>query len=215
MKSLILLLSMLLMTSISSAGELQDGTMMREDVEATHLSLLGLMPERSTVAEVRALLGPAKLMSSGSSERTIVSFCYVSSDPDRTKVVFEAVDSLPGTVINRISLYSGDVRYRGAGSCYASLLVDAELATGSGLRLNQTEARFKERLGTPTEEWSGYIGYEYHVLKELSASEIERVEGRWPYVLKYPYVDIHSSIEGRFYKNSLKRLDLRRIVAKP
>ncbi len=220
MKSLLFSVFLLLLTSVVYAGELPGeikdvSTMIREDVKKTHLTLFGLAPGTSTVEEVTALLGYATPEKIGSGERSIAKLCYVSSADDNTKVVFEASAGEPGGVISRITLYSGDVRYRGAGSCIASKFVNPEVATESGLALGLSEARFTGSLGTPTEKWPGYVGYEYHALKKLSNIEVERVKGHWPYVLKYPYVDIHSSIEGRFHKGKLKRLDLRRIVAKP
>ncbi|MBE9527955.1 MAG: hypothetical protein IME99_01810 [Proteobacteria bacterium] len=226
MKSLIVLLAALLLlpASISTAADSAADTpeaMIRSDIDSSQLSLFGLMPGLSTMGTVISVLGNATPEKVGSGERVFMRLCYVSSAKDDfTKLVFEApansVEGVPGSAVSSIRLYSGDVAYDGAGSCVNSALVSRDTVTESGVGLAMSEAEFIERIGgSPTERWSGFVGFEYHAAERLSKAEVERLKAHWPFVLKYPYLDIHSSVEARFYKGSLKRLDLSRIVAKP
>lgn len=230
MKNIAILLAALLLLSASlsiaaensvadSAADSREA-MIRSDADVSHLTILGLTPGRSTVAEVVSVLGVTEHKKIGRGERAVLRLCYVSSkEGDHAKLVFEAsvfVDGALDGVVNSIRLYSGDVVYDGADSCKSSSLISSDTVTESGVGLGISEAKFIDWLGaSPTERWSGFVGFEYHAVEKLSKADVERLKGRWPFVLKYPYLDIHSSVEARFHKGSLKRLDISRIVAKP
>jgi hypothetical protein len=230
MKSIAVLLAVLLLlpaslfiaagSAAADSGAVSKEAMIRSDADVSHLTILGLTPGRSTIAEVVSVLGSAEIEKIGRDERVVLRLCYVSQkEGDHAKLVFEAsvfVDGAPGSVVNSIRLYSGDVAYDGADSCTSSSLISSDTVTEGGVGLAISEAQFIDRLGaSPTDRWSGFVGFEYHATEKLSKAEVERLKARWPFVLKYPYLDIHSSVEARFYKGSLKRLDLSRIVAKP
>jgi hypothetical protein len=183
-----------------------------EEVSKAHITVLGLTIGRDTLKDAAERLGPAKVFQSGPAGAASFRICYTSTDErDSTKVVFEAGPQSLRREITSIRIIRGDVVYRDAARCAKSPLVSSDAGTLSGLRLGMTRQALKARLGEPTEESKKTLEYEFHTRRRLSKAEVRRLAPTWPYVRKYPYFDVYSSVVARFHEGRLVRLVLSRI----
>ncbi len=205
-----MILVVLMVASTAVAGGLTS-TMRHEEIDSGHITILGVTAGARTLKWVTAKLGPAAPFNRGTKERPVMAVCY-ESEKDHTKLLFVAGPRGVRERVTEIKLIAGDVRFDDALRCAKSRLVSKDIATGSGLRLGATPAGIKAALGPPTDESPGFLGYEFHVERRLTEAEVRRIETRWPDVRKYPYLDVSSSVEARFVGESLKRLDLYRLV---
>ena len=174
-----------------------------------HLTVLGVTVGAHTLNDAVDRLGPAEVFQNGPDGAASFRVCYTSPDKEfPAKIVFEAGPQGLRKEITSIKLIAGQVRFEEASRCAASELVTTEPGTMTGLRIGMTTEAFKAMLGAPTDEGPDRVEYEFHTRKMLSADEVERLKGTWPYVKQYPYLDVYSSVTARFHEGSLVRLVL-------
>lgn len=183
-----------------------------EEISREHLTVLGVTIGRHTLDDASSRLGPANVFQHGPGGAASFRICYTSTDEHvPSKVVFEAGPQSQRREITTIKIIRGDVKYEDAAKCSMSGKVSATQGTKSGIRLGMTAKELRDMFGEPTEKRDGVVEYEFHTRKRLSKSEVERLAKTWPYVKRYPYFDLYSSVVAWLHEGKVVRLNLSRI----
>jgi hypothetical protein len=183
----------------------------QSDIDRVHVTILGITVGVDGMASVEKRLGRTKLFNfnRGTRKSPVDALCYVSADSDdSTRLLFVAGPEGRELKVAQARITAGDVEVKYGLRCLTSKAVGKGLATVSGLKLGITPAEVKLILGDPTDEAPGFLGYEFHLQRKLTETEISEIEIGRPAVRKYPYHDISASVEARFADGILKRLDI-------
>ena len=204
---LILTILLIATTAIVAEGSTK---VRQEDIGIEHVTVYGIRVGVDRMQRVYDRLGRINAFGFNVSGKGMNAICYVSGDhADATRLLF--VFKKRGArrrTLSHIRIAAGDVKQDYLRWCMLSRIVSKDVATESGLKLGMTPAEVKSILGDPTDESTGFLGYEFHLQRKLTEREIRELEFTRPFVRKYPYHDTSSSIEARFSDGVLKRLDI-------
>ena len=206
----ILIILLIATTAIVAEGSTK---VRQEDIDIEHVTVYGIKVGVDSMQQVYNRLGRINAFGYKLPGKGKNAICYVSGDHvDATRLlfVFKKRGARRKRTVSHIRIAAGDVKQDYLRWCMLSRVVSKDTATASGLKLGMTPAEVKLILGDPTDESTGFLGYEFHLQRRLTEREIRELELTRPTVRKYPYYDASSSIEARFSDGVLKRLDIMR-----
>ena len=168
----------------------------KSQIDPKNFQVLGFTLGSNEVEELEAKLGRAEV--THASEHAITQRCYVSSEPDRTTVVFE---DWVGTLVGfRIESVGADSKL----GCVTTSLISANLITGSGLLLGLNKDQVIAILGKPTKMSDETYFYHSDFERPMNATEIERFKKVYPTGdFSHATISEWSDIELRFSEGRL------------
>lgn len=161
---------------------------------SSQASLLGLTLEGSTLADVQAKLGAAKI-GQCSHEEPISYIGYVSLTSDKTKVLFESNRFDPPFELSGFRVVAAN---RSTAPCQIqfkpSAVFDSDVQTGGGLKLGLTRAELLVLLGSPSRVSGNRLTFEWWSKRSMTKAEIDQETKTFKAPVTRPYWDIHDLI---------------------
>ena len=181
----------------------------RPDV-TSHLSLMGFTLERSTLADVQNKLGATASGSCSTGEEASKMICYVSSAPDKTRVVFESGFSggwstLDGFKVVSVTL-AEDCRFQ----CLRTPAFENGIKTNGGLRLGLTRQELLALLGPPTKVNGSRLTFEWQSQRPMTREEIDQETRTFNAPVTNPYFDVLDTVDVRLTNSSVTEFEIRR-----
>jgi hypothetical protein len=181
----------------------------RVEIADADATIFGFTIGRTSLKEIQAKLGPAKLERVSREEESDVSVCYRSEDG--TVVVFYSGSMGGWKDIRRFALWSQEAAYPHASRCTVSATVTKHASTQSGIRLGLTREQLSQAAGMPTKASGSSATYDYICRREMSQEEISsfKTVNNWD-VRSDPYFDRMSWIDAHFSDSKLSHVEVGR-----
>lgn len=182
----------------------------KEELDDTHISILGFAIGRHSLQDVQSKLGQAKILQA--KEQAPHQICYVSNKKeDGTAVIFEAGPIGGWEYITAFSLVSSKANFKERNQCTKSPLVSTDVKTRSGIKLGLTKNQLTKILGEPTIEQGSNILYYYNIRQRMTEKEIEKMSKLWPEVIEDPYADVSSFVEATLFHSEVVSISISKI----
>jgi len=199
-------LAFLLVTAQAVGGQRSVGT---PDL-TPQMSLMGFSLERSTLTDVQGKLGATTPGSCSAEEEASKVICYVSSGPDKTRVVFESGFSGGWSVLDGFRVVSGSLTPNCRLQCLRTSAFDNGIKTSGGLRLGLTRQQSVALLGPPKKETRNRLTFERQWKRPMTKAEIDKETQTFKTLVTEPYFDVLDNIEVTFTGATVSEFEIRR-----
>lgn len=199
-------LAFLLVTAQAVGGQRPVGT---PDL-TPQMSLMGFALERSTLADVQSKLGATTAGGCSAEEEASKVICYISSAPDKTRVVFESGFSGGWSVLDGFRVVSGSSTPDCRLQCLRTSAFDNGIKTSGGLRLGLTRQQLIALLGPSTKETRNRLTFERQWKRPMTKAEIDKETQTFKTLVTEPYFDVLDNIEVTFTGATVSEFEIRR-----
>jgi len=199
-------LAFLLVTAQAVGGQRPVGT---PDL-TPQMSLMGFSLERSTLTDVQGKLGATTPGGCSAEEEASKVICYVSSGPDKTRVVFESGFSGGWSVLDGFRVVSGSLTPNCQLQCLRTSAFDKGIKTSGGLGLGLTRQQLIALLGLPTKETRNRLTFERQWKRPMTKAEIDKERQTFKTLVTEPYFDVLDNIEVTFTGATVSEFEIRR-----
>jgi hypothetical protein len=150
--------------------------MQERRIAAANFQILRIQADEKMLHRVVSKLGKATIVERGDAATGRNQLCYVSAQGEKnTYLIFES-----GEVDYGFYLFKSSKPWRGVEQCVPSALVSSDLATGSGVRLGQSQADVISILGAPSAQRKNELVYLLHQQVTLSAEQLKKIQAAHP-----------------------------------
>lgn len=184
----------------------------RVDIPNADATISGFTIGRTSLEDVQAKLGKARIVRVSREEESDVQICYVSPADGTVFAVYSG--AMGGWKdITRFALWSREAAFPDVSSCTASSDISNALATQSGLRLGLSAPVLKRIAGAPSRvSGSSMMKYDYACRRKMTEVDVKQFKSvnNWD-VTSDPYFDRMSWIHVYFSKATVSHFEIGRI----
>lgn len=171
-------------------------------------TILGFKIGTSTLTEVQAKLGRAKLTRVSRDEESDSSICYISP-ADGTVLVFYTGVMGAGEEVTWFALWSRQADFQHSSQCTSSNVISKNVGTASGIRLGLSKADFEKIAGKSRSPASNPVKYDYLCRRKMTENEIKgfKSTNNWD-ASGDPYFDRTSWIKAWYGNATISRVEV-------
>jgi hypothetical protein len=174
------------------------------------MSLMGFALGRSTLTDIQGKLGATTAGGCSTEEEASKMICYVSSGPDKTRVIFESGFSGGWSVLDGLRVVSGSLTPDCRLQCLRTSAFDNGIKTSGGLRLGLTRQQLIALLGPPTKETRNRLTFKRQWKRPMTKAEIDKETQTFKTPVTEPYFDVLDNIEVTFTGATVSEFEIKR-----
>lgn len=139
-------------------------TPMHGQIDKSHLTVLGFTIGKHSLQDVQSMLGQTETFSV--KEHAPSQICYVSKEPDKTIIIFEAGAMGSWKYLTGFRIMSDKTKFPEVSKCKEFNMISRDIKTKSGIKLGISKNKFRTMFGKPIKEIDNNWFYVYHALKK-------------------------------------------------